>query len=93
LRNKTSKRIVILLILFIPMIYFGLRVFIDIHPKVNPNIDYYYFVRLSFIISHNIFIPLTMPDSHLQCSFFDIRYVSGKQGNNKNSNIPTAEQR
>jgi len=32
---------------------------------------YYYFVRLSFIISHDIFISLSMPDSYLQFSFFD----------------------
>ena len=39
--KKTSKRIALLLIIFIPMTYFGLRVFIDIPPKINPNIDYY----------------------------------------------------
>jgi hypothetical protein len=39
--NKVSRRIVISLFVFIPVIYFGLRVFIDIPPMVNPKIDYY----------------------------------------------------
>jgi hypothetical protein len=39
--SKTIKRIVILLIIFIPFIYFGLWLFIDLPPKVNPNIDYF----------------------------------------------------
>ena len=34
-------RNVILLIVFIPVIYFGLRLFIDIPPKINAKIDFF----------------------------------------------------
>lgn len=39
--DKNKKRIVVLLIVFIPIIYFGFWAFIDIPPKVNPNIDFF----------------------------------------------------
>lgn len=38
--KKNIKRIVILSIIFIPIIYLGLWIFEDIPPKVNPNIEF-----------------------------------------------------